>query len=178
MYLASASSWGGAGDLSRAGRIFTAHYSVTGLSAFSATTANPLLYNGSASSQSKVLAVLLGLGVGWTTAPGASGTVGIGIGTTAAPTSTSAVTAVANTNPFGPAPNCLALNAGTVTAATGFIATHEVSTGATSQPACSCWVPLEGLVTLPPGAFVNVSGAAAIATMVAKISLVWAEISI
>lgn len=168
--------------MARSGRVYTALYSVTGLAAFGATSGNPLLYNGSGNaasntSTSKVLAVILGLGVGWTTAPGATGVVGIGIGATAVPTTTTAVTAVTNTNPFGPAPNCLALNAGTVTAATGFLATHNVSTG-TSAPSTPVFENFDGLVVIPPGAFINISGALAIATMVAKISLVWAEVPI
>lgn len=177
MELSTGSLWGCAGDAARAGRVYSALYGVTGLAVWTATSGSPLLYNGSATSPSKVLAVLLGLSVGWTTAPGASGVVGLGIGQTAAPTTTGAVTAVGNTNPFGPAPNCLALNSGTVTAATAFLATHEVSTS-TSQPSATIYQPLDGQIVLPPGGFVNISGALAVSTMVAKITLVWAEIPI
>lgn len=172
-------------QLCREGRVFCALSLITGLPAYSATTAqgSPLLWNNTgalAGNTKGVLAILLGVSVGWTTAPGASGAVGItvGSGQTAAPTSTTAVDAVGNLNAglAAQAPTCNVYQKGTVTngGSTIFV-THEVSTAA-GNPTTDVFQALDGIVVVPPGCWASVAGAAAIASMVAKISLVWAEV--
>lgn len=172
-------------ELCREGRVFCALSLITGLPAYSATTAqgSPLLWNNTGpllAGAQRVLAVILGVSVGWTTAPGASGALGITVGTgqAAAPGSPMSVDAVGNLNAAlaAQAPACNVYQKGTVTnGGTTIFVTHEVSTGTSSivQPA---FVPLNGIVVVEPGCWASVAGAAAIASMVAKISLVWAEI--
>jgi hypothetical protein len=59
-------------------------------------------------------------------------------------------------------------------AGTVFIPTHQV--GATDTDVGELYVPLDGLIQVPPGYFASVAAAATISTMVGKIGLVWAEI--
>jgi hypothetical protein len=171
-------------QLARAGQCFSALTSITGLVAFGTAAAmgGPLLWNNTgaaAGGTGRVLAVLLGLSVGWTTAPGASGALGItwGAGQTSAPTGTAAITGVANMRPdLAGAPACNVYNSGTVAnAGTTIHLTHEVSTAA-GNPSQPIFVPLDGLIVVPPGCWAAVAGAAAIASMVGKISLIWAEV--
>lgn len=172
-------------ELCREGRVWCALSLITGLPAYSATTAqgSPLLWNntgqGLAGGQ-RVLAAILGVSVGWTTAPGASGAIGVtvGSGQAAAPTSTTAVDAVGNLNAAlaSTTPLCNVYQKGTVTngGSTIFV-THEVSTAA-GNPTTDVFQALDGIVQVPPGCWASIAGAAAIASMVGKISLVWAEI--
>lgn len=173
-------------DLAKAGRVFCSLSSITAPNAYSTTTAlkGALLWNGTgplegSDNLSAVMAVILGVGIGWTTAPSATGVMGVAVGSgqTSAPSSTTQVTAVGNlrADVASNAPGCGIYNGGTVTnAASAFLATHSISTaGAPSQP---IWVPLDGLIVVPPGSFAVVAAQAAIASLVAEISLVWAEI--
>lgn len=167
--------------LARDGKAFSALTSITGLVAFgtAAGIGGPLLWNNTGAGSSKrVLAVLLGVSVGWTTAPAASGALGItwGTGQPAAPTGTVAITGVANLRPdLAALPLCSVFNAGTVVnAGTSILLTHQVSTGTVA--AQTIFEPLDGLITVPPGCWAAVAGAAAIATMVAKVSLIFAEV--
>lgn len=171
-------------ELCREGRVFSALSLITGLPAYSATTAqgSPLLWNNtgplSGGTTQRVMAVILGVSAGWTTAPGASGALGVAVGVSTAPTTTTTVDQVGNLNPgvSNNTPLCNVYQKGTVSAAaTGFLVTHEVSTAA-GNPTQPAWVPLDGLIVVPPGCFASVAGAATIASMVAKITLVWAEV--
>jgi len=170
-------------QLARAGYVFSALTSVTGLVAFGTSTAigGPLLWNNTGpglAGGKRVMAVLLGLSVGWTTAPGAAGALGItwGSGQAAAPTGLTNITGVANVRPdLAAAPLCNVYNVGTVTnGGTSIHLTHQVSTG--TLPSQPIFVPLDGLIQVPPGCWAAVAGAAAIASMVAKISLLFAEV--
>lgn len=167
-------------ELVKEGKAFNALTSITGLVAFgtAAGMGGPLLWNNTGNAKERVMAVILGLSVGWTTAPGAAGALGItwGTGQASAPTSTTAITGVANLRPdYAGLPACNVYNAGTVAAAgTTVYLTHEVGTG--TQSAIPTFVPINGLIQVPPGCWAAVAGAAAIASMVAKVSLVWAEV--
>jgi hypothetical protein len=170
-------------QLARAGQAFAALTSITGLVAFGTAAAmgGPLLWNNTGSGLAgakRVLAVILGLSAGWTTAPAAAGALGItwGTGQPAAPTSTVAITGVSNLRPdLAAAPLCNLYNSGTVVnAGTTIHLTHEVGTSA--GPSQSIFVPIDGLIVVPPGCWAAVAGAAAIATMVGKFSLVFAEV--
>ena len=169
-------------QLARAGQLFVATAVVTAPVKWTtaAGMGGPLLWNNTgnaAGGGSRVMAAIIGVGVGWTTAPGATGQLGLtwGSGQTSAPTSTTAIDGVANMYPGGSAPLCNTYRIGTVAnAGVPFLATHSVSTA--NGPATSTFETFDGMVQIPPGSWVSVAGAAAIATMVATISLVWAEI--
>ena len=170
-------------QLARDGKAFEALTTITGLVAFGTAIGmgGPLLWNNTgqaAGGTGRVLAVLLGLSVGWTTAPAAAGVIGItsGTGQTAVPTSVTGITGAANLRPdLEGEPACNVYNAGTVVNAGEILhVTHQVGTGTVSV--APTFVPLDGLIQVPPGCWASVAGAAAIATMVAQISLVWAEI--
>ena len=170
-------------ELAKDGLVFTALASKTALVAFGTTTAigGPLLWNNTgpaAGGGPRVMAVLLGMMVGWTTAPAAEGVVGIAVGNgqTSAPSSTSAITGVANNRAdLVAAPQCNVYTLGTVAnAAVSLYPTHSV--GTTSNDNCPIFVPLDGIIQVPPGCWASPAGAAAISTIVAKIGLVWAEI--
>lgn len=176
MNLATGLSSASALALARAQRIYCANSSVTAPTAYTNAAVNGLLlWNGS---QQGILAALLGVSIGWTTAPGATWLMGVtvGSGQTSAPTSTTGITGSGNLNPAGPPSQCTAYNAGTVSNAGAiFHATHSISVAA-DVPVVPAWVPLDGLIVIPPNCWAAVVGVAAIATMVAKISLVWAEL--
>lgn len=173
-------------QLARAGQVFVATAALTGMTAFgtAAATGGPLLWNNTgqaAGGTSKVLAIILGVSLGWTTAPGAAGVVGItwGTGQTSAPTSTTTITGVGCTRPgFNQTPACNVYNKGTVAnAGVAFLATHEVDATATAGITGGLIEPLDGLIIASPGDWVSVAAGATISTMVADISLIWAELT-
>lgn len=170
-------------QLAKNGRVFSALSLITALPAYSATTGqgSPLLWNNTgvgAGGSSGVLAVILGVSAGWTTAPSATGALGVttGSGQTSAPTTTTAVDAVGNLYAgANNTPQCNVYQKGTVAnGGTTILVTHAVSTAGTAVT--NAFQGLDGLILVPPGCWAAVSGAAAIAAMVAKITLVWAEI--
>ena len=171
-------------QLAKMGQVFTANAVVTAPVAYStaAGIGGPLLWNNtgpSAGGNGAVVALILGLSVAWTTAPAATGELGItwGSGQTSAPTSTTAIDGVACTLPGFSGPDCNVYRVGTVAnAGSTILVTHSISTAGT--PSQSVFVPLDGLVQVPPGCWAAVAGAAAIASLVARISLVWAEVSL
>ena len=169
-------------QLARAGQLFCATAVVTAPVKWTtaAGMGGPLLWNNTgpaAGGGARVMAVVIGVGVGWTTAPGATGQLGLtwGSGQTSAPTTTTAIDGVANMFPGGAAPLCNTYRIGTVAnAGVAFLATHSVSTA--NGPAASTLETLDGMVQIPPGSWVSVAGSAAISSLVATISLVWAEV--
>ena len=172
-------------QLAKSGQIFVANATVTAPVAFgtAAGMGGPLLWNNTGPAAGatgpRVMAVILGLAVGWTTAPAATGEMGItwGSGQASAPSSTTAIDGVACTLPGGAAtkPQCNVYRVGTVAnAGAAILVTHQVST--TTPAATPVFVPLDGLVQVEPGCWASPAAAIAIATMVANISLVWAEI--
>ena len=171
-------------DLSRSQNVFSALGTLTGQVAYTATAGMgcPLLWNNtgpSAGGTNGVVAVILGLSIGWTTAPSATGVMGIAVGhgQTAAPTSTSAISLVGCLNSGGATPLCNTYIKGTVAnAASAFFPTHSLSTAGT--PSDGMWVPLDGLVQVGPGGWAAVCASATIASMVSWASLVWAEVPI
>lgn len=171
-------------QLARNGQLYVAVAAVTGMTVYStaAGTGGPLLWNntGVGVGTSKVLAIILGVAVGWTTAPGAAGVVGLtwGTGQTSAPTSTTAITGVGCTRPStNQTPACNVYNKGTVAnPGVTFFATHEVEATATGGSA-ALYVPLDGAIIAQPGDWVSVAAGATISTMVSSISLVWAELT-
>ena len=172
-------------QLARNGQVFVATAALTGMTAYgtAAATGGPLLWNntGVTVGTSKVLAIILGVSLGWTTAPGAAGVVGLtwGTGQTSAPTSTTSITGVGCTRPgANQTPACNVYNKGTVAnAGAAFLATHEVDATATAGITGGLYEPLDGLIIASPGDWVSVAAGATISTMVADISLVWAELT-
>ena len=172
-------------DLARGQRVFSATGTLTGQVAYTATAGMgcPLLWNNTGPNAGGAtnghIAVILGVSIGWTTAPAATGVMGIAVGNgqSAAPTSTTTISLAGNLVPGGRAPTMNTYIKGTVAnAATAFFPTHSISTAGT--PTDGMWVPLDGLVQIPPGGWAAVCAAAAIGTMVSWASLVWAEIPI
>ena len=165
-------------DLCRQGRVFSAFASVTSPVVYStaAGTGGPLLWNNTGATN-RVLAVILAVSAGWTTAPGATGVLGVtgNSGQTAAPTTTTAITASANMYLGLGAPTCNLYNIGTVAnAGNFFMPTHSMSTAAT--PSDPTWQAIDGALIVPPGSWCAAAGAATLTTMVGKIGLLWAEI--
>ena len=173
-------------ELARDGRLYCAYLTLTGMVAFGTNTGTggPLIWNntGQASGLTggpRVMAVLLGLSVGWTTAPAAAGTVGLTWGLSTAPTSTSTTGLLVQPTrpdaPQGAVPQCNVYATGTPSAAgTTFLPIVQV--GATDTDVTEVYVPLDGLIQIPPGYFASVAAAATISSMVGKIGLVFAEV--
>lgn len=174
-------------DLARNGQLFCATATVTApvIYTTAAGTGGPLLWNNTGSGLAggnRVLAVLLSLGVGITTASGVAGAIGITGGTTTAPSATTAIDGIQNLN-FGnsSSPACNLYRKGTVSAAgTFFIPTHQVTTVAlTSAPPLSMmWFEIGGGFVVPPGTFAAVSASATLTSGVFSIGLIYAEIPI
>src|SRR5690242_11601762 len=98
-------------DYARRGQVYSALALVTGCVIYSTATGTggPLLWNNSGKGTQRVLAVLLGLGIGVTTASAAGTSIGItgNSSQTAAPSSSTAIDAgPANMLIGGPAPQC------------------------------------------------------------------------
>ena len=168
-------------QLVRDGRVFVANATVTSPVGYgtAAGMGGPLLWNNSGNAQSGnngVIAVILGLSLGWTTSPAAAGQAGLTFGTqgSTAPTSTTAIDNIANISVAGKTSQCSLYRVGTVAqAGRAFLPTHVVSTGGGTGPV---FVPLDGLVQVMPGGYCAFAGSAALTTMVSNVGLVWAEI--
>lgn len=172
-------------DLARNGQLFCATATVTApvIYTTAAGTGGPLLWNNTGSGAgggNRVLAVLLSLGVGITTASGVAGAIGITGGTSTAPTTTTAIDGIDNLNLATAAtPQCNLYRKGTVsTAGTFFMPTHQVTTVAlTSAPPLSMmWFDLGGCFIVPPGSFASVSASATLTSGVFSVGLIFAEI--
>lgn len=172
-------------DLAQQGRVFSALATVTAPVIWStaAGTGGPLLWNNTGTSNQRVKAVLLALGVGLTVASGAASAIGItgAAGQTAAPGSTTAIDAVANMliGGSGPAtPLCNVFRVGTPTnPGTFFQPTHSLDTAAiTAIPLAMQWVDLHGAIVVQPGGWASAAAAATATSAVLSIGLLWAEI--
>lgn len=169
-------------ELAREGRVFVATADVTAPVAFGTKAAmgGPLLWNNSGpglGGSQRVMAVILGVSVGWTTAPAASGAMGLtwGSGQASAPSSTRAIDGSGATVPGASPQRCNVYRIGTVAnAGATILITHEVSKAA--NPSSAVFVPINGLVQVPPSSWASVAGAAAISRLVATVSLIWAEV--
>jgi hypothetical protein len=164
------------------GNIFAAKASATALAAYSSTAQNGLLlWNGSAVGGGKgVVAYLLSLSFGLTTASTVAGSIGIAVGSAqpAAPTSTTAIGISGNLNPAGSASACTPYSAGTVAqAATAYMPVGRVHTGAitvdTDDDNC---VHLGGSIVIPPNCWAAISAGVALTTSVIDLGLTWLEL--
>ena len=166
-------------EQARRGRLFWARAVVTAPVIWStaAATGGPLLYNGT-STASGVNAVLLGFGVGITTASGVAGAIGIATGVTTAPGSTTAIDSTTSGLVGGTASQCSTYRIGTPSAAaTQFIPFGEIHTGAVSVHSVQQnWFDLGGGFIIPPGSFASVSPSATLTSAVVQVSLLWEEV--
>ena len=176
-------------DWARRGQVFIAYATVTSPTIWStaAGTGGPLLWNNSGpvtatsttTAPKAVNAVLLGLGVGITTASGAASALGITGGISVAPTSTTAIDGSGNLNTgSGITAACNTYRKGTVaTAGAWFMPTHGIGTGAVTLSSISPqWVDLGGSIVVPPGSWASVAASATATSAVLDIALIWAEI--
>lgn len=166
------------GDASLNRRVFVAHATVTAPVIYStaAGTGGPLLWNGSTNTIARILAV----GFGTKTVSTVAGALGFtgAAGQTAAPSSTTAIEDTGNLYVGGVKSSCTPYRIGTVTnAGTFFLPFAQVTTGALSvTDNTMMWLELKRLITVPPNAWLSVSGSATLTTGVFEIGLVWEEI--
>jgi hypothetical protein len=166
------------GDASLGKRLYMAHAIVTAPVIYStaAGTGGPLLWNGSKT----VLARIVGVGWGITTASGAAGALGItgATGQTAAPSSTTAIDSTTNLYIGAPVSSCTPYRIGTPTnAGTFFFPFASIGTTAvTAEPPQASWIRLDRMITVAPGSWASVSASATLTSAVMQISLVWEEI--
>lgn len=174
-------------DWCKRGRVYSAFAVITAPVAYStaAGIGGPLLWNDTNTDQyPQVNAVILAVSADIVTASTVAATLGItgNSGQTAAPSSTTAITATANTFIGGgqQLSGCNVYNVGTVTnAGNFFLPTHSIGTGAvTVSNTASEWVDIGGSIVVPPGSWASIAGSVAATTAVINIGILWAEIPI
>lgn len=167
-------------EASRRGNLFMAHAIVTApvIYTTAAGTGGPLLWNGSSTVKANLLAVGFGISV-VTTVAASLGITG-NIGQPSAPTTTTAIDSRANLLIGGAASACTPYRIGTVANAGGFFLPFaNLHTGALTVDNTGLhWMDLNGLITVPPGAWVSVAASATATTTVAQIALIWEEIPV
>lgn len=168
------------------GNIYIATVAETALPAYTATAlGGPLLYNPSPATSGKpaVVAHLLSISYGLTTAATAAGAIGIVGGATAAPTSTSVTGLIVSNARLkasgAPASACSVYTSGTVTAGTLWMPVGQIGTAAlTAEIADDNLIHLGGVIEVSPGFFAAPAASATLSTAVAQICLVWMEVPI
>lgn len=167
-------------DWAKKGSVFIAYATVTSPVIWStaAGTGGPLLWNNTSLARKAVNAVLLGVGVGITTASGAASALGITGGVSVLPTTTTAIDGVICTRMSSALPLCNTYRIGTVAAAaTWFMPTHTLGTGAvTVGNVGASWVDLGGVIVVPPGSWASVAASATATSAVVDVALMWAEV--
>ena len=168
------------GMLSRSGRLFNAYAILTAPVIFStaAGTGGPLLWNPPASG---VDAVLVAAGI----ATSVVTTVATGLGLTGAggqnliPATTTAIDASGPCRIGGAAAQVQSYRIGTPTnAGAQFVPLGQVHTGAlTVDTTGMTFLFLDGLYTVPPGAWASIAAGATATTLVASMALIWAEVA-
>jgi hypothetical protein len=170
-------------DLAKNQQVFIATANVTApvIYTTAAGTGGPLIWNNSGPAGIKrVMAVLLAVGVGITTASGAASSLGItgNSGQTSAPTSTTAIDAQACSFVGGSTSVCSVYRVGTVaTAGNFFMPFCALGTGAlTVDNVDYMWHDLGGSIVVPSGSWAAVAAAATATSAVLQIGLMWAEV--
>jgi hypothetical protein len=162
-------------ELARKGRLFSAYAIVTAPVIWStaAGTGGPLLWNGGTAN-----AYLIAAGFGTSVVSTVAGALGIATGTSTAPGTTTAIDASGPLQAGGAAATVSAFRIGTVSAAaSNFMPFAQVHTGAlTVDSNGGQWTDLGGMIMIPPGKFASISGSATLTTLVAQLTLVWAEL--
>lgn len=168
-------------EYSRQGKLFCARAVITAPVIYStaAATGGPLLWNNSGATRNQVNAVLLGVTCSITTVSTVAAALGItgNSGQTSAPSSTTAIDTSANLKIGGPSPQCNVYRIGTPSSAGNFfLPLAGLGTGALTVDNMELgFIPLYGMVVVPPGSWASVSASATATTTVAQIGLVWAE---
>lgn len=166
-------------NLSKLGKVFSAYATLTAPVIYStaAGTGGPLIWNPPNSGiDAHVLAVGFSTSV-VTTVAGGIGLTG-NAGQAVAPGTTTAIDASGNLLIGGGAPNCFAYRIGTPTnAGNRLVPFAQFHTGAlTVDNTGLTWVPIDGLVICPPGAWVSPAGTATLSTLQIQVAMIWAEL--
>ena len=165
------------------GRVYCARAIVTAPVIFStaAGTGGPLLWNDPAA-PCAVNAVLLGVTCALTTVTTVAAALGItgNSGQATAPTSTTAIDTTGNLLIGGKPSKCTAYRIGTPATAGGFfLPLLALGTGVLTTDNMELgFIPLHGLVVVPPGSWASIATSATATTTVAQLGLVWAEVPI
>lgn len=169
-------------EYARQGKLFCARAIVTAPVVFStaAGTGGPLLWNNTGSNSGAVNAVLLGITCALTVVTTVASALGItgNSGQTSAPGSTTAIDTSANLLIGGPAPKCNVYRVGTPSSAGSFfLPLAHLGTGALTVDNMELgFIPLHGMVVVPPGSWVSIAASATATTTVAQLGMVWAEV--
>lgn len=166
----------------REGKVFCARAIVTAPVVFStaAGTGGPLLWNNSAAGGCAVNAVLLGITCALTVVTTVAAALGItgNSGQATAPGSTTAIDTSGNLLVGGKDPKCNVYRVGTPSSAGSFfLPLLALGTGALTVDNMELgFIPLHGLVVVPPGSWASIAASATASTTVAQLGLVWAEV--
>lgn len=171
-------------EYSRIGQLFCARAIVTAPVIFStaAGTGGPLLWNNSKAGDQAVNAVLLGVTCALTVVTTVAAALGItgNSGQTSAPASTTAIDTSANLRIGSPAPRCNVYRVGTPSSAGNFfLPLAQLGTGALTVDNFEVgFIPLHGMVVVPPGSWASIAASATASTTVAQLGLIWAEVPV
>ena len=171
-------------DRALQGQVFGAYAIVTAPVIWStaAGTGGPLLWNNTGIADKPVNAVLLGITCAVAVVSTVAAALGItgGSGQTSAPGTATAIDSVANLRIGGNAPRCNVYRIGTPSAAGSFfLPLMGLSTGAlTVDNEIVGFIPLDGMVVVPPGSWVSIAASATASTAQLKLGLIWAEIPV
>lgn len=166
----------------RVGQLFCARAIITAPVIFStaAGTGGPLLWNNSSAGDGEVNAVLLGVTCALTTVSTVAAALGItgNSGQTSAPGSTTAIDTSSNLRIGGLPPRCNVYRVGTPSSAGNFfLPLAQLGTGALTVDNFEVgFIPLHGMVVVPPGSWASIATSATASTTVAQLGLIWAEI--
>ena len=171
-------------EYARIGQLFCARAIVTAPVIYStaAGTGGPLLWNNSAAGDGAVNAVLLGVTCALTVVTTVAAALGItgNSGQTSAPSSTTAIDTSANLRIGGLAPRCNVYRVGTPSSAGSFfLPLAHLGTGAlTVDNFENGFIPLDGMIVVPPGSWASLATSATATTTVANLGLIWAEVPV
>ena len=171
-------------DRALQGQVFAAYANVTAPVIWTTPTGTggPLLWNNTGIADKPVNAVLLGVTCAVTVVTTVAAALGItgGSGQTSAPGTTTTIDSVANLKIGGAAPRCNVYRIGSPSAAGKFfLPLMGLSTGAlTVDNEMMGFIPLDGMVVVPPGSWVSIAASATATTAQLTLGLIWAEIPV
>jgi hypothetical protein len=165
--------------LVKSGKVFQAYATNTapGIWSTAAGIGGPLLWNRPASN---VDAHILAVGIGVSVVSTVAGSIGLtgNSGQSVAPTTTTAIDGSGNMLVGGASSSVTAYRIGTpANAGSFFQPLAHVHTGAlTVDNFGIAWIPVDGMLVLPPGAWCSLAGSAVLTTLQAGMSIVWCEL--
>lgn len=166
-------------NLVKLGVVYSAYATLTAPVIFTtaAGTGGPLIWNPPSSG---VDAHILAAGFSTSVVTTVAGGVGLtgNAGQAVAPTTTTAIDASGNMLIGGGNSKCTAYRVGTpIAAGNRFVPFAQFHTGAlTVDTTGLLWVPFDGIVVCPPGAWVSPAGTATLTTLQIQLALIWAEL--